>query len=126
MIAYTYNIETGTISNKISFFVGDGICHAVEDGEAIYETSVDAYATHIINNEPVTIIPEVIPQTAEELMAAIRAKRNQKLSACDWTQTLDSPLTPEKKAEWAAYRQLLRDFPETCDINAPVWPVAPN
>ena len=38
-------------------------------------------------------------------------KRNSKLRDSDWTQIPDSPLTAEKKAEWAAYRQALRDIP---------------
>ena len=37
-------------------------------------------------------------------------KRNSKLRDSDWTQIPDSPLTAEKKAEWAAYRQALRDI----------------
>lgn len=42
-----------------------------------------------------------------------RQVRNQKLAESDWTQTNDSPLTDSKKTEWAAYRQSLRDLPET-------------
>ena len=38
-------------------------------------------------------------------------KRNSKLRDSDWTQIPDSPLTAEKKAEWATYRQALRDIP---------------
>ena len=38
-------------------------------------------------------------------------KRNRKLKDCDWTQMPDSPLTAEKKTEWATYRQALRDIP---------------
>lgn len=38
-------------------------------------------------------------------------KRNSKLRDSDWTQMPDSPLTAEKKAEWATYRQALRDIP---------------
>ena len=30
-------------------------------------------------------------------------KRNNKLIASDWTQMPDSPLSAEKKAEWATY-----------------------
>ena len=37
-------------------------------------------------------------------------KRNNKLIASDWTQMPDSPLSAEKKAEWATYRQALRDL----------------
>jgi hypothetical protein len=53
----------------------------------------------------------------------VRAERNAKLSASDWTQVADAPVD---KAAWAAYRQALRDitaqegFPWTID-----WPVQP-
>ena len=39
-------------------------------------------------------------------------KRNLRLSACDWTQMPDSALSDSKKAEWATYRQALRDIPQ--------------
>ena len=41
----------------------------------------------------------------------MRKLRNIFLRASDWTQMADSPLTVEKKAEWATYRQALRDLP---------------
>ena len=42
-----------------------------------------------------------------------RQIRDLKLKKCDWTQAVDSPLSDEKKAEWATYRQKLRDLPST-------------
>lgn len=39
----------------------------------------------------------------------ISNKRTHKLMASDWTQLPDSPLSDTKKAEWATYRQALRD-----------------
>lgn len=65
------------------------------------------------------------PPTQEQLLAVIRQKRNSLLAASDWTQVADSPLSPEKRTAWAEYRQQLRDFPETCDVDDPAWPVAP-
>ena len=41
----------------------------------------------------------------------ILQKRNNKLLASDWTQLPNSPLSDSKKAEWATYRQTLRDIP---------------
>ena len=38
-------------------------------------------------------------------------KPNYKLTASDWTQLPDAPLSDSKKAEWATYRQALRDIP---------------
>lgn len=52
--------------------------------------------------------------SAEMLMEydeIIRMIRNAKLSDSDWTQIADAPLTPEKKQQWAEYRQYLRDYP---------------
>ena len=41
----------------------------------------------------------------------LRLERNRRLAKCDWTQGNDSPLTSDKKTEWATYRQALRDLP---------------
>ncbi|PTX47850.1 MULTISPECIES: phage tail assembly chaperone [Gemmobacter] len=38
-------------------------------------------------------------------------QRDQLLSDSDWTQLADAPLTPAKQAQWATYRQELRDIP---------------
>lgn len=69
--------------------------------------------------------------TAEEVAsrndaqaAAVRADRNAKLSASDWTQVADAPVD---KAAWAAYRQALRDI--TAQAGFPwnvTWPEAPT
>ena len=60
------------------------------------------------------------------LLANIRKQRNVLLTKSDWTTFTDSPLTSEKKHDWTTYRQALRDFPETCDPENPVWPTAPE
>jgi len=57
----------------------------------------------------------------------MRAQRNRRLAASDWTQTLDAPLTDEQRAAWATYRQQLRDAPATWEPG-PTWdaPDPPN
>jgi len=50
------------------------------------------------------------PVDVDARAAAIKLERNQKLAASDWTQLPDAALEPEVKAEWAAYRQALRDL----------------
>ena len=42
-----------------------------------------------------------------------RGLRNKKLAKCDWSKAPDSPLSDEKKKEWATYRQKLRDLTKT-------------
>ncbi|PHX98297.1 MAG: hypothetical protein CK529_13670 [Rhodospirillaceae bacterium] len=52
--------------------------------------------------------------------AAVRANRNARLAATDWTQIADS--TADKPA-WAAYRQALRDVPAQVGFPQSVeWP----
>tara|TARA_R110001606_G_C15383781_1_gene650734 strand:+ start:2137 stop:2562 length:426 start_codon:yes stop_codon:yes gene_type:complete len=61
--------------------------------------------------------------TDDERAAIVRAKRNELLSASDWTQAADAPVDP---AAWAAYRQKLRDLPaDTADLGNIVWPTPP-
>jgi hypothetical protein len=68
----------------------------------------------------------ILLQTYEkDLLDNIRKKRNSLLTSCDWTRLDDVQLTEEKKQAWASYRQELRNFPETCDIYNPEWPVPP-
>jgi len=45
--------------------------------------------------------------------AIMRNQRDRFLVDSDWTQLPDCPLSDAKKAEWATYRQQLRDFPST-------------
>tara|TARA_Y100000401_G_C8304693_1_gene216192 strand:+ start:378 stop:599 length:222 start_codon:yes stop_codon:yes gene_type:complete len=47
----------------------------------------------------------------------LRMLRNAELTGCDWTQANDSPLSDSKKAEWATYRQKLRDFPSKVNFD---------
>ena len=66
--------------------------------------------------------------TADSSLATVRLYRDGLLSNCDWTQAVDSPLSSEKKAEWATYRQELRDITSIEDligVHDPRWPVAP-
>ena len=47
------------------------------------------------------------------LIDRMRMHRDDALSRSDWTQLPDVALTAAKVAEWATYRQQLRDFPAT-------------
>jgi hypothetical protein len=59
--------------------------------------------------------------------ASLRKKRNGLLVSSDWTQASDSPLTDEAKAEWATYRETLRNLPaNTPDPDSPTWPTPPE
>jgi hypothetical protein len=54
--------------------------------------------------------------------AVIRAERNAKLAASDWTQLSDAPVD---NLAWAVYRQELRDITTQSDPFAIEWPSQP-
>lgn len=62
----------------------------------------------------------------ERVRADVRLHRNALLSQCDWTQLPDVPLTAEQKAQWATYRQALRDLPNQSDSVDVEWPTPPQ
>lgn len=65
-----------------------------------------------------------VPSVAKA-MARLRALRDERLRACDWTQLPD--VAEAKRLAWAHYRQALRDLPDTTiDPFAPEWPTPPE
>ena len=68
-------------------------------------------------------------QLAAEDLEYLRMIRNSKLQMCDWTQGSDSPLSNDKKTEWANYRTSLRDITNTyksINANGFSWPTEPS
>ena len=67
-------------------------------------------------------------EDADKDFTHVRNSRNQRLAGSDWTHGADSPLTDAKKAEWATYRQELRDYPSTASKVSELgpWPVEPS
>ena len=60
-------------------------------------------------------------------MQKLRNDRDSMLTASDWTQTPDSPLSEAQQQSWRDYRQALRDLPEnTTDPLNPTWPSKPS
>ena len=64
-----------------------------------------------------------------DTLTFLRESRADLLKQSDWTQSADSPLSDIKKAEWATYRQALRDltnnYTNEDSINDIVWPTKP-
>ena len=72
----------------------------------------------------------VIEVTQEQYLIGVRAIRDDLLQKSDWTQQPDA-LSAEKRAEWAVYRQALRDVPQNVNytISGPLdveMPQPPN
>jgi hypothetical protein len=63
---------------------------------------------------------EEIAQDDTQRAKEIRADRDQRLAACDWTQLPDASVD---KVAWSTYRQALRDIPSSPGFPwEVVWP----
>ena len=75
----------------------------LQEGESIIEGSYPS-------NEFVITDGSAVVRT-DNILQIVRDLRSSLLTESDWTQATDSPLSDSKKAEWATYRQALRDLP---------------
>lgn len=102
------------------------------DGQFVIEGEADDASKMIVDgkivDKPETIYTEA--ELSNQVLKSIRATRRNKLAESDWTQFADSPLTDKKKAEWATYRQALRDlpqeFPNAISNDDIIWPTKPR
>lgn len=120
MIYYFYVDANGRI---------DGQGTAIDEASVNPPTGLTAHFGQVPPNANAYIDGQFVtlPPTYEELALPILQNRQFQLSASDWTQSNDSPLSTEKKQQWAVFRQEWRDI--TKQPNYPyevVYPVAPN
>ena len=103
-----YDTSTGKI---IGVTAGDIQASDVllESGQAVLEGNHDGLEYKIVDGEAV--------ERTDLKLEIVRPMRDDILKSCDWTQVADAPLTDEKKAEWATYRQALRDLPSKINLH---------
>ena len=105
-------------------FLLQGVIPAYGRYQTLVESGVEQiegkwYTKYSVTDMDANAITAKDTQQAE----AVRATRNDKLKASDWTQVLDAPVD---QAAWAAYRQALRDV--TAQPGFPwdtQWPTQP-
>jgi hypothetical protein len=118
-----YNTDTGLIRISASYSEEEVAMNLKEN-----ESSVDGFADpdlFQVVDGAVVPLGNTIPFQIE-----LRVARDAELSACDWTQVPDSPLTAEQRSEWQMYRQRLRDLPSdyshVTSLEDVVWPDPPS
>lgn len=80
-----------------------------------------------IDGEVKTLAQKIYVESPNDIKRNIRFNRDRMLLESDWTQLADSPLSDSKKAEWATYRQTLRDLTDNIDSSGSVtYPDAPS
>ncbi len=99
------------------------------NGQRIYGLNLEALDD---NGQPIYKFFGITEEQASQLRndmkwSEIRKERDALIAETDWTQTGDTPISTEKKAEFAAYRQLLRDIPQTySNPDDVIWPEKPT
>lgn len=83
-------------------------------------SNVDNTFFRLVNGQVETMSAQAVTLMYKELsynsgLDKAREQRNSLLFYSDWTQNPDVALSTEQKQAWAAYRQLLRDLPDTVD-----------
>lgn len=133
-----YRIDTGQIVKTV-------ICSAENIGLQ-FDKSTHKYLEgtfsdaeyYVVRGQPVAKLPPpsqhhvfdyatkqwIDPRTPETEWSLVRAERDRRLLASDWTQLPDVPLAT--KEAWAAYRQALRDITLQPDPFNITWPAAPD
>ena len=93
-------------------------------------TGADGNGTAIGSSDPATfgttwsaVSAKRDELTAAEPMKALRAERDRRLAETDWRASSDLTLS----ADWATYRQALRDVPSSAtSLDDVTWPTPPS
>jgi len=108
----------------------DADAHVTEYGGFVVDNPGGSTGYWVVDAEAQTVVNNQDQADADALASSwanLRTERDSLLVFSDWTQYNDTPLTDEAKAEWAVYRELLRDLPaNTPDPANPTWPDAPS
>ena len=112
-----------------------GFWKAIFDAEPDYNISQSLVPTNKLNITDKTCSVSYTLQSLSDveltqrkniLKSQIRMIRDRYLSLTDFTQLLDVPFSSQTKAEFATFRQQLRDLPNVDDPTTIIWPTIPT
>jgi len=102
----------------------DGYILSIDDNIDVHDIIQNVGGVFLPYNKDHIIICDE-PPDMELLQKETREKRKELLNSSDWTQVPDAPIA--NKDEWKAYRQALRDLPDTItNWQNIIWPTIPS
>lgn len=120
-----YDTATGVIAQVVR--IPPELAQAnLQEGQAVLRVpeghEVDPDAVKVSDG---ALVPYEKPVDVELELRKLRAERDRRLAACDWTQVADAPVDAEA---WKNYRQALRDLPTHANAFGQVgaWPKPPE
>ena len=137
---YVYTDQTNYIVVEHDDSIAPGWTRPMSQADAatysVYQTWIQSNTpSQIAGNQYVTIdgqgnVTYNSAQAAADALAAawvqVRAQRNTLITATDWSQMVDAPISSGDKTAMAQYRQQLRDLPQTTtDPTRVVYPSVP-
>ena len=121
------NPETSFPTDMTNFDASDWHCHPVQDTAPPQAQGKVAQriAPNFVGGAWVEqwALVDYTAEDIEQQWSVVRSDRNERLSACDWTQLPDASADA---AAWAVYRQALRDITTQDNPLDIVWPQAPK
>lgn len=103
--------------------VDSGTVHIVAEADGYAEPDWEGLPDPPEGSGPWVFVDGAWAPDIDPMLIHIRAERDARLKASDWTRLDDVP--EETREAWQPYRQALRDMPETADPFAPEWPNPP-
>lgn len=114
---YQYSQRDGVVEidgKWYTHYIAGPVFQDYVDDQGVTHTAAEQYEAYCFQKD-------------DEQGAVVRAERNRRLAACDWTQLADSPLDAATKAAWATYREELRAVPQQAGFPWEiVWPTQPG
>lgn len=114
---YQYSQRDGVVEvdgKWYTHYIAGPVFQDYVDDQGVTHTAAEQYEAYCFQKD-------------DEQGSVVRAERNRRLAACDWTQLADSPLSVEAKSAWAFYRENLRMVPQQAGFPWEVqWPPEPN
>ena len=125
----TFDNKTGKILNARSSSIA---LKSITNGDistiTVNHIDFDALDLYHVDTTTKTLIkkPDADAIATTKKWDTVKLCRNTLLANSDWTQAPDNALTAQKKQQWIAYRQALRDITNQPDPAAIVWPKSPD